>query len=311
MPEKIILNENNKKIVKLNYSDNYYELLYDWPLDTIWNINGSLNEELNKKYRPEGVYIEIFTNTFNAKTYIGTHGVNFQECEKILWNKFQSYLQCQHEFIRESPKGKHYKDGSGFCKYCGMFATDVFEPEDICEICNKHANVYSLLNGKKVCEDCYNNQSWENQLGLKYFTPEKLMQYILNKKEQPLISCKEVLVVSNKNIKNKYINLKFQHPKNKPSWIQLYLAKREKGIWEVIDFKGENYYLMAKTLFGPSKFGNYLIEDNETMNVVNKKYKQLKEILYKNKYKDSFYVIKQEIESISKIQNQKIGKFSL
>lgn len=143
--------ENNKKYVKKNFTG-IYELKHDWPIDTVWNVNGGQGE----------CYTEVFINTpYNAKTYDAAHGKTHEECEDILWDRYQKYINCNHEFSKDHPKYGHYKNGAGFCVKCGIFKTNIFEPEYICQQCGKHANPYNKE--RTLCKSCYEKLSYKEK----------------------------------------------------------------------------------------------------------------------------------------------------
>lgn len=164
----------------------YYYVQYNWPEKTFFNIHISPSYDemvsasgveeiqgLNKEeYDSRLYYIEAFPDVNGIGTYIGTHGSSFEECENILWEEYQRYLSCpKHEFVRDDGT-HHYSNGAGVCKHCGLFASNVLEPETQCDNCCIHtAELTPILRDNKIqylCEDCYSKAKWEERLYCRY-----------------------------------------------------------------------------------------------------------------------------------------------
>ena len=164
----------------------YYYVQYNWPEKTFFNIHISPSYDemtsasgveeiqgLNKEeYDSRLYYIEAFPDVNGVGTYIGTHGSSFEECENILWDEYQRYLSCpKHEFVRDDGT-HHYSNGAGVCKHCGLFASNVLEPETQCDNCCIHtADLSPILRDNKIqylCEDCYAKAKWEEKLYCRY-----------------------------------------------------------------------------------------------------------------------------------------------
>lgn len=272
---------NDKKAIKLNYENSYYYTKYDWPLDTIFNLNGSLNKEINKKYSEGQVYMEIFTETSNAKTYDASYGNDFEECEEKLWNKYQSYLHCNHEYIRESPKGIHYSDGTGFCKHCGMMKINALKPESICEKCGKPATLIQLVDGKNVCEECNDKESWNNVLNCHYFTDFTFQEYLISK------HC--VLESYKMYEKDNILNLIYTIIKNdgRKCELEWTMQKEDEGVYKVISYKYLGFFALSKILFGPTTFGRNYYLTTEGVNKLIQKKNMVEENLIKNIFNES------------------------
>ena len=248
--QKIVIIEG-KKVVRLNHSPNeYYELKYDWREDTYFNINGPA-ECQKELYIREGwdidYYMEVFTRYENAETYKGVHGNSFEDCEEKLWNKIQKYIECEHEFVRDSPTGIHYSNGAGFCKHCGMFKSKAFEPETKCMKCGKNANLNKCINGEEVCDDCYEELPWYMKLDCKYFSDVSFLRYCSShhdvferfemEENKDTLKLKNTVLMKSKDYKGKCI-------------VEWSMKKEEDGVFRVIDFNAKGFYLMAKFLFG-------------------------------------------------------------
>ena len=54
------IEKDGKKMVHLNVGKDYYVLLHDWPLSTVWNLNGSLDPVMNQVYGRGYVSMEVF-----------------------------------------------------------------------------------------------------------------------------------------------------------------------------------------------------------------------------------------------------------
>lgn len=253
-----IQEKNGKQVVRRNYENEDYILRHAWPSDCSFNINGSIDPEINKKYRDGLVYMEVFIHgTPNADTYIGAEASTFEDCEDTLWRKYQTYAHCTHEFTREAPHGKHYTNGAGFCKHCGMFKSDAFEPETVCDLCNQHTNLLSLYNGKQVCEGCYQKESWLNKMGCNFFNDTSFLEY-LKLHKCLLISYKmEMSATDTSNIQSlKYIIQKEDGTQGSVSWTFERVAK---GVFQVKTIQIENLYALMQMLFGPSFSGTYYV----------------------------------------------------
>lgn len=141
----------SKKKYASNSFGKDYECKQEWPEDCFVQCgdNGlvlnkdSLNDVFGSNNPIKSIvintsYITAFFEAFpnNPNTFIRGEGKTVEEAEQQAFNKFTKYSKCpQHEFER-----KGYTNGAGFCKYCGMFASKVFEPTTKCCICNSPTN---------------------------------------------------------------------------------------------------------------------------------------------------------------------------
>lgn len=96
-----------------------------------------------------------------------------QAAEEAAWTKFQRYLACPgpsgHEY---EPRG--YENGAGFCKHCGMFASDVFTAADLglfCKVCGVPAN-YSKVGDDYYCQE-HQLSRVERRAAMAELPPEK------------------------------------------------------------------------------------------------------------------------------------------
>lgn len=145
--------KNGKRVVKENFRKVFYELKYDWPKNTVFNVN-NYSKEVRLKFPEIKPNMEIWTHCSGCHSFFGTEKESIEECEETLWKLFQSYINCEeHEFIRDSPTRGHYSNGVGFCKKCGMFKSNAFLPETTCKNCNKPTNSQDLY-GQPLCIKC-------------------------------------------------------------------------------------------------------------------------------------------------------------
>ena len=205
--------KNGNKLVKVlelefgtkEKCGDYYYVQYNWPEKTFFNIHidpsydemvsvsGVEIPGLNKEEHDSKLYyIEAFPDVNGIGTYIGAHGNSFEECENILWEEYQRYLSCpKHEFIRDDGT-HHYSNGAGVCKHCGLFASNVLEPETQCDNCCIHtANLSPILRDNKIqylCEDCYSKAKWEEKLYCRYLRLS-WMQKVLKLTKEEWESC--------------------------------------------------------------------------------------------------------------------------
>ncbi|MGU8718568.1 hypothetical protein ACV3RR_03800 [Clostridium perfringens] len=106
-------------------SNKEYKLLFDWK-----DFGICCNEDLVNKT----AFFEVYPN--NPNTYLRVEGKSLSEAEIKAWEQYQKILNCpKHEFER-----RNYKNGAGFCKYCGLFNSNAFEPVTKCHICGRKTN---------------------------------------------------------------------------------------------------------------------------------------------------------------------------
>ena len=247
---------DGKKQVRESIGSRYYQLSYDWPMDTVFTIN---DDRLDTS-------MEVYTNyPENAATYMGMQASTIQECEDILWTRYQRYISCKHEFTRDHPKKGHYSNGAGFCKHCGMFKSQAFEPETICETCGKHANLLSCIDGKQVCEDCYEGLSWHERTNCNYMSKADFLEY-----------CKRMLIQVqsfHQDIMDDGMHVICEYVRHdgercKAEWR---MKKVEEGVYEVKEYSGTGIYLISNLLFGPKSDGTYYFLDSHLFLLARKK----------------------------------------
>ena len=101
-----------------------YEPSCAWPDDCYvqWGSVGVVLREAEYG----GSYWTAFFESFptDPKTFIRGEGETVQVAEAKAYQAFQRYRACNgHEFER-----RNYTNGAGFCKHCGLFKSQAFEP---------------------------------------------------------------------------------------------------------------------------------------------------------------------------------------
>ena len=283
--KQIKLNSSNKKTVQFNYSNEFYVLRHDWPMDTVWNFNF---------FKSDGPYVEVFINSpKNAETFDAAYGETFEECEDILWKRYQNYINCVHEFSRNSPKGVHYSNGAGFCKHCGMFRSEAFEPETICEECGKNANLVKRLDGSSVCLDCLENTPWTNRLGCTYFSQASFHKYL---KEKGCTIEKCSFLEKDGSVQMSY---RIKMKDGKGCLVDWTMKKADDGVYEVKEYSGKAFYMFAKIMFGPALSGKYYL-DEKGIECMRKKRDELSSRV-NNGLLEKDYLVKEELYSMKKL----------
>lgn len=107
-------------------------------------------------------FFEAFPN--NPDTFIRGEGINIVEGEENAWDQFEKIKNCKgHELER-----RNYRNGAGFCKHCGLFISDAFDPLEKCCICgtstyytyDKDDNWYCPEHEREMLPDKYTDIKW-------------------------------------------------------------------------------------------------------------------------------------------------------
>jgi len=86
----------------------------------------------------------------NPDTFIRGEGGTIEEAEEKAWNRLQKISNCSgHEYEKRG-----YKNGAGFCKHCGLFTSNVFEPDEECYLCGAKTYYGQTHDKQWYCEDC-------------------------------------------------------------------------------------------------------------------------------------------------------------
>lgn len=126
--------------------DNYYECKFDWPDDcSVQCGDRGIVLSANGSYRT--AFFEAFPK--DPKTFIRGQGETIEMAERAAWNNYERIVGCNsHEFERRG-----YKNGSGICKHCELFKSNVFEPSERCVVCNQPTYWTADVNGNYYCEE--------------------------------------------------------------------------------------------------------------------------------------------------------------
>lgn len=95
-------------------------------------------------------YTTAFFEAFpkHPSTFIRGEGKTVDEAEACAWTQYEKFASCpNHEFERRG-----YRNGAGFCKHCGMFASKAFEPLDHCCICDQPTHHIQDRHQRWYCE---------------------------------------------------------------------------------------------------------------------------------------------------------------
>lgn len=291
------IEKDSKKMVLLNDEQDYYILHHDWPLSTVWNLNGSLDPTVNQMYGLGSVSMEVFTHEpENAATMLGADGITFEECEEKCWEKYQEYQRCQHTFTRESPDGGHYTNGAGFCKHCGMFKSQAFEPETVCTSCGKHANLFSTLNDEWLCEDCYKNRSWQEKERCIYFSEDTLLDFVKR------LGTLESIQFQKISTQLMTIRVFFQKETRYSMYMRLQKDCSGYGYW--VEYYDANFITLRDYPFRASSLGTHIFIQDKDKEVLLQKKKKLNEKLEQEVLEWKKRPYKEEIQYINKIIGQ-------
>lgn len=102
-------------------------------------------------FSKKGNYTTAFFEAFPDEplTFIRGQGETVEDAENNAWEQFQRVLSCPgHEFERRG-----YTNGAGFCKHCGFFKSECYEPTTTCLICGKPTNYSPDIDRNWYCEE--------------------------------------------------------------------------------------------------------------------------------------------------------------
>lgn len=111
-------------------------------------VEGALLDKPIQTEHYRTAFFEAFPR--NPDTFIRGEGGTIEEAEEKAWTKYQKISACNgHEYERCG-----YKNGAGFCKHCGLFSSNVFEPDETCYLCGTKT-YHGQTNAKTwYCESC-------------------------------------------------------------------------------------------------------------------------------------------------------------
>jgi hypothetical protein len=116
-----------------------------WPEDTFvqWGSSGLV---ISRRGNYRTAFFEAFPE--EPPTFIRGEGATVAEAEAAAFAKLQSYLACPgHEFERHG-----YTNGSGICRHCRLFASNVFAPTTHCHTCGV-PTAHSMGYGRDVTDE--------------------------------------------------------------------------------------------------------------------------------------------------------------
>jgi hypothetical protein len=97
---------------------------HEWPEDC--GIQGGTHGVVFRPNAPpyQTAFFEAFPS--NPITFIRGEGKTVEAAEDQAWESWQRYLACPgHDFEK-----RRYRNGGGICRYCGLFKSDAFEPDE-------------------------------------------------------------------------------------------------------------------------------------------------------------------------------------
>lgn len=108
-----------------------YMVVCAWPDDCMvqWGSHGAVLCKNKPSYTT--AFFEAFPR--DPDTFIREEGSTIAEAEEDAFKQFTRFAGCEHLEYEK----RRYKNGCGFCIACGMFKTNVFEPDEHCSICGK------------------------------------------------------------------------------------------------------------------------------------------------------------------------------
>ena len=125
---------------------------HPWPSETFLQggERGVVFVKSGENY--ETAFVEAHSGTLG---FLRGEGATWQEAEDDAWAKAQRIIACPgpngHEW---EPRG--YRNGCGFCKHCGRFASKVFTLEEVgsfCEVCRTPTFWHVEEDGTLRCPD--------------------------------------------------------------------------------------------------------------------------------------------------------------
>jgi len=124
---------------------------HEWPADCA--VQGGTSGIV---FARSGNYHTAFFEAFprDPATFIRGEGATVEAAETAAWGKWQRVLHCpsggQHEY-----ETRGYRNGAGFCRYCGLFQSGVFDLKEIGSVCVVCCigTYWATRDGKLYCEE--------------------------------------------------------------------------------------------------------------------------------------------------------------
>lgn len=131
-----------------NSCGNPFPCQHDWPENCFVQCGGS------EKY---GFFFESFPR--NPNTFIRADSkISVADAESKAFAKYQKHSSCELDHANpENFEKRHYTNGVGFCIKCGMFASKIFPPSEVCCQCGQNTYNAQDNTGKWWCEKCWEN----------------------------------------------------------------------------------------------------------------------------------------------------------
>lgn len=125
-----------------------YQLRQPWPTDCpVQGGPSGIVVSANGAYRT--AFVEAFPR--NPDTFIRGEGATMEEAEDAAWATFERQSACDHSAGWDR---RSYRNGAGFCKGCGMFASNVFDLVEIGSVCCVCGAVYfTVVGGEMYCAE--------------------------------------------------------------------------------------------------------------------------------------------------------------
>ena len=126
-----------------------YTLRHPWPADCFVQ-GGSHGLVLSKTGNYQTAFVEAFPSS--PSTFLRGEGATMEAAEDACWAQYERITACDHTAGYEA---RGYRNGAGFCKGCGMFASDVFDLAEIgsvCVVCGTPA-YWTVVDGNIYCRD--------------------------------------------------------------------------------------------------------------------------------------------------------------
>lgn len=91
-------------------------------------------------------YTTAFVECFPAGSFLRGEGASVSEADDACWDKLQAYLNCPgHDW-----EPRQYANGSGVCRVCGQYGSEVLTAEDLgyaCTVCG--SPTFHVVTGSK------------------------------------------------------------------------------------------------------------------------------------------------------------------
>lgn len=107
------------------------ETTYAWPEGSGSQAGGGSIDGIGS-----AIFFEVF---IEGMSYIRGEGKTLIEAEKAAWDKYQVYMNCNHEFERFGATSQ-----LGKCKHCSMKKDKMFKMLTTCNSCGKHEVIHNI-----------------------------------------------------------------------------------------------------------------------------------------------------------------------